>query len=165
MKLLRKLAICYNKFEEYAMVIFLGIMTAVVFIQVVLRYVFNSGLAWSEEGARFLFMWIIWMSMSIGFRDKSHIRMTVISDKLSPKGKHILNIIDNLIILAFSLFIAYLGWNYVARLITTGQYAPATKLPYALVYSCLPLSLCICSIRVVVEIVEDFKALVVKEEL
>ena len=37
MKRLSKLAIWYNKFEEYAMVIFLGIMTAVVFVQVVLR--------------------------------------------------------------------------------------------------------------------------------
>lgn len=163
MKLLSKLAIWYNKFEEYAMVIFLGIMTAVVFVQVVLRYVFNSGLAWSEEGARFLFMWIIWMSMSIGFRDKSHICMTIVSDKLSPNGKRVLNVVNNLIILTFSLFIAYLGWIYVARLITTGQYAPATKLPYALVYSCLPLSLCICSIRVVIEIIEDAKAVAAKE--
>lgn len=165
MKLLSRLATWYNKFEEYSMVIFLGVMTMVVFVQVVLRFVFNSGLTWSEEGARFLFMWIIWMSMSVGFRDKSHIRMTIISDKLSPNGKRILNIADNLIVLAFSLFIAYLGWNYVARLVTTGQYAPATKIPYALIYSCLPLSLCVCSIRVVVEIVGDVKALAAKEEL
>lgn len=159
MKLLNKLAHCYNLLEEYAMVLFLAVMTAVVFAQVVLRYVFNSGLTWSEEGARFFFMWIIWMSMSIGFRDKSHIRMTVISDKLSPRGKLVLNLIDNAIILAFSAFLSYLGWAYVLKLTETGQYAPATKLPYAVVYACLPLSLGVCSLRVLAEIVEDVRTL------
>ena len=163
MKLLKQLGKLYNAFEEYAMIIFLGVMLAVVFVQVVLRYVFNSGLTWSEEGARFLFMWIIWISMSIGFRDKSHIRMTVLSDKLSPRGKLGLNILNNLIIFVFSVYIAALGWQYVGRLISTSQSAPATKLPYALVYACLPLSLCVCSIRVVVELAEDIRALTRKE--
>lgn len=163
MKLLSRIGKYYNVFEEYSMVIFLAIMTAVVFVQVILRYVFNNSLSWSEEGARFFFMWIIWISMSIGFRDKSHIRMTVLSDKLSLRGQRYLNLLNNLIILVFALFIASLGWMYVARLVGTGQYAPATKLPYALVYSCLPLSLCICSIRVVIEIVKDIRALMGKE--
>lgn len=163
MKLLKLLGKYYNMFEEYLMVIFLGIMTAVVSVQVVLRYVFNSSLTWSEEGARFLFMWIIWMSMSIGFRDKSHIRMTIFYDKLSPKGKLCLNILNNLIILAFSMFLVILGWRYVGRLYVNGQSAPATKLPYALVYSCLPLSLFICSVRVVIEIVQDIRTLMGKE--
>ena len=162
MEFLKRLGKYYNLFEEYLMVIFLGVMTAVVFVQVVLRYVFNSSLTWSEEGARFFFMWIIWMSMSVGFRDKSHIRMTIFYDQLSRRGKLVLTIIINLIILAFASFVAVLGWMYVARLIANGQIAPATRLPYALVYSCLPLSLCVCSIRVVIEMVEDARALMGK---
>ncbi len=159
MKFLNRFGKYYNFFEEHLMVIFLGIMTAVVFVQVVLRFVFNGSLTWSEEGARFFFMWIIWMSMSVGFRDKSHIRMTVIYDKLSPRGQLYLHLLNNLIILVFSLFIAVLGWKYVGRLVANGQTAPATKLPYALVYACLPLSLCVCSIRVVLEMAEDIRAL------
>ncbi|MEM5769021.1 MAG: TRAP transporter small permease, partial [Bacillota bacterium] len=109
MKFLNRFGKYYNFFEEHLMVIFLGIMTAVVFVQVVLRFVFNGSLTWSEEGARFFFMWIIWMSMSVGLRDKSHIRMTVIYDKLSPRGQLYLHLLNNLIILVFSLFIAVLG--------------------------------------------------------
>ena len=159
MEILKRLGRYYNIFEENLMVIFLGIMTAVVFVQVILRHVFNNSLTWSEEGARFLFMWIIWMSMSVGFRDKSHIRMTVVADLLSPKGKLVLNILNSVIIFAFAIFIAFLGWMYVGRLLMNGQTAPATKLPYALVYACLPLSLSVCNIRLILEIIEDVKAL------
>lgn len=159
MKLWKRIEKAYDFIEEYAMVLFLAVMLLVVFVQVVLRYVFNSGLSWSEESARFLFMWIIWMSMSIGFRDKSHIRMTIISDRLTERGKKILDLIDNSLILIFSLYLAYLGWQYVGRLIHTHQTAPATKLPYALIYSCLPLSLSICSIRVVTDIIADVRRL------
>lgn len=159
MNFLKRLGKYYNIFEENLMVIFLAIMTAVVFVQVVLRHVFNNSLTWSEEGARFLFMWIIWMSMSVGFRDKSHIRMTVVSDLLSSKGKLYLNILNDVVIFSFAMFIAVLGWMYIGRLWVNGQSAPATKLPYALVYSCLPLSLSVCNIRLILEIIEDVKSL------
>ena len=42
-----------NNFEEYFCVWTLAIMTIVVFVQVVMRYVFANSLSWSEELARF----------------------------------------------------------------------------------------------------------------
>ena len=156
---LKKFGKAYNKFEEVVMVIFLAVMTGIVFVATVMRYVFNTGLTWSEESARFMFMWIIWISMSMGFRDKSHIRMTILPDRLPPKGKVILNIFINILILAFSIWMAYLGWKYVETVFGRNQTAPATHIPFGFVYACMPFALTVCCIRVILELIEDIHKL------
>ena len=47
-----------RKFIEWTLIVFLGAMVVLVFGNVVLRYGFNSGIIFSEEASRFLFMWI-----------------------------------------------------------------------------------------------------------
>ena len=145
------------------MVIFQAAMTAIVFIQVVLRYIFNSGLSWGEEIARFLFMWIIWITMSFGFRDHSHIRMSILSDKLTPKGKLVLQILMDLCVLAFSIYMGYYGWKYVGKCAELGEVSSAAKLPHSVVFACFPYAMTICSIRIILDLIREFKKLAAKD--
>ena len=47
--------------EEYLLVFLMVVEVVVVFAQVVTRYVFHSPLAWSEELARYMFIWLVWI--------------------------------------------------------------------------------------------------------
>ena len=47
-----------NKFEETVIALILGVMVVVTFINVVLRYGFNTGLIWGLELVSFLFAWL-----------------------------------------------------------------------------------------------------------
>ena len=58
----------YN-FEEYFVVWTMAIMTILVFIQVVMRYVFSNSLSWSEELARFIFLWVSWIGASYAVKE------------------------------------------------------------------------------------------------
>ena len=58
----------------------MSLMTVIVFAQIFFRYVFNVPLGWSEELARFAFVWVSFMGASALMRVKEHINVTVFID-------------------------------------------------------------------------------------
>ena len=64
-----------KRFEELILVPSLVFTVILVFSQVVMRYVFQSSLYWSEELARYLFVWQTWLGASLAVREASHIRI------------------------------------------------------------------------------------------
>ena len=63
-----------DKIEETVLVAMFVAMVGIIFFQVIMRYVFNNSLSWSEELGKFLFVWISWLGISIGHKRKEHIR-------------------------------------------------------------------------------------------
>ena len=72
-----------DKLEEYLMVFLVAVMTVLIFVQVVMRYVFSNSLAWTEELSRYLFLWSIWLGASYGVKTKTHVKLTVLTEKLN----------------------------------------------------------------------------------
>ena len=64
-----------------AIALFVGIFLC-VFAQVILRYAFNSPLTWSEELARYLFIWCAFLGWIIASRRGSHLAMTFVAERL-----------------------------------------------------------------------------------
>ena len=58
---LKKITHRINKLEEVFLVATLAVCVVVSFVQVIARYVFNNSISWSEEGCKYLFVWMIWM--------------------------------------------------------------------------------------------------------
>lgn len=80
--MLKRFIKAIDKIEDICLVIMFAGMVAVIFMQVIMRYVFNNSLFWSEELGKFLFVWISWLGISIGHRRQEHIKITMLVDKL-----------------------------------------------------------------------------------
>jgi TRAP-type C4-dicarboxylate transport system permease small subunit len=76
---LRRLA--ERAIDGAAIAVFAGIFLC-VFAQVILRYAFNSPLTWSEELARYLFIWCAFLGWIIASRRGSHLAMTFVTERL-----------------------------------------------------------------------------------
>ena len=59
--------------EKILCVIFLALMSIIIVLQVFFRYVLNNSLSWSEELARYLFIWMIYIGISLGVKMDKHI--------------------------------------------------------------------------------------------
>lgn len=70
--------------------IFLGIMIVLVFANVVLRYVFSSGFAWSEEIARICFIYLVYLGTIDAFRDNRHLGVEMLVERVGPLAQKIL---------------------------------------------------------------------------
>ena len=72
--------------DAAAIAAFGGIFLCVL-VQVVFRYAFNSPLTWSEELARYLFIWCAFLGWIVASRRNSHLAMTFVVERLPRKAQ------------------------------------------------------------------------------
>lgn len=92
-------------------VLFIG-MCLLVLAQVVARKFFEP-LVWSEELARYTFIWVAFLGWVVASHHKSHIRITLVTDRAGPVLKTILGIFGDLAVIVFALIFVVKGWKLV----------------------------------------------------
>lgn len=110
----------------------LGLMGILIFLNVLLRYCFNSGLPWAEEFSRFLFVWLTFLGAIGALKDNAHLGFTSLVQKLPANGKKIAYILSNSIVL-FCLWALFQG-SYQMTTMSANTLSPATGLPLSFMY-------------------------------
>jgi len=110
----KKFVAILNRIEDIALIAMFVAMVLVIFVQVIMRYVFNNSLSWSEEFGKFMFVWLSWFGISIGARRNEHIRITMLLDKLPFKASKSLLIVAELVVIGICGITAYYGATLVA---------------------------------------------------
>lgn len=144
--------------EEVLLVLFSGVMVAVIFLQVVMRQL-DSSLSWSEELARYCFIWLVYIGISYGVKKDRHIKVDVALLLLKDKGKIILTIIANLLFMVFAIFVIRYGYDIANQLLNFGQKSPANQIPMGLVYMATPIGMGLTLIRLIQNLIKHIKAL------
>ena len=150
---MKKIINLYNKFEEIFLVVLLVIMVVLIFVQVVMRYCFNSTLSWSEELARILFIWVSWIGISLGQKKGEHIKITMVTDKLKGSAKRFVLLLADVCTFVILAVLCVKGMEVVMQTMGLGATMPATGCPKWIVYSAVPLSCLLMAIRVVKDLV------------
>ena len=120
-------------------------LTIVVTLQIVSRFIFHSPFLWSEEVARFLFFWVALTGASISVRLRRHFVIDVFSFMHAPEKGTVkyrvqvyLKIFGDVCVLAFSVLLFYLGWQYTELgLFRTGT---NSEVNMAAVYLAIPVA-------------------------
>ena len=127
-------------FEKYIMhamhvviVVSLALMVIMVFSNVVLRYAFNSGITFTEELSRFLFLWLIFIGAIVAMKEGAHLGV----DSLLVRVPRVWKIIFTLASNALMLWICYLFFtgSWVQTKVGWGTLMPATSIPMAFHYA------------------------------
>ncbi len=134
-----------DKIMESMSALILGGMTILIFCQVLARYIFKTPLAWSEEGARFLFIWMTFIAGYVGARKGQHIGVELLQNMLPKSIKKGMQILSDLLTTGFFLIVLYYcckGWSKLGV-----QISPALKIPMSFVYlgmmiGCLGMAIC-----------------------
>jgi TRAP-type transport system small permease protein len=77
----------YCRGIEAILAIALSLMVVMVFGNVVLRYLFNSGIAFSEEASRWLFVWVTFLGAVVALHERGHLGTDFLTGRLPPAGK------------------------------------------------------------------------------
>lgn len=103
--------------EAALMIVLLAAATIIVFLQVIMRYAFDSSLSWSEESARYLFIWLIYLGISYCAKHDRHIRVDLLMHMnfLSKLDKKLLCLLSDIVFLGFALTIVWLGYEYTEK--------------------------------------------------
>ncbi|WP_097027650.1 TRAP transporter small permease [Clostridium peptidivorans] len=149
-----KLSRYYNKLEEYLLVASLIFTVIIVFIQVIMRYLFNSSLSWSEELTRYIFIWQTWLGASVGLKNRKHINIELLNGVLKERGQRVINIIALIIWFGFCIFLVFNGSELVMDLVNKGSVSSGMRIPMYFVYAALPFSAGIMALRLLGQIYE-----------
>lgn len=149
---LEKLGKAYDKLEEYVLVASLVFTVSIIFYQVVMRFVFNDSPSWTEEVARYMFIWQIWLGASAGLREGNHIRLTLISEYFINHNrllaKNILELIVLIIWIALTIFLTIGGISVLGTLTQLHAVSAGMRLPLVYVYAALPVCCGIATLRI-----------------
>ena len=124
--------------EEIILVTGIGVMIIVIFCQVVMRYMFNNSLAWSEELARYIFVWQVWLAVPYAVIKGRHIRLELLPDAVGPKMKFVLDMLFFFVSAGFFLFLSYESVSVVKGVIRMGQVTPVIQIPKWICYLSVP---------------------------
>lgn len=134
--------------EERFMAYSLMLTVVLVFLQVCMR-AFGNSLPWSEELARYIFIWQCWLGVSFAEKDGKHIRIEMLMNRLSPKGQRILDIIQILLTICIVVFLIVYGSYMIAFMMEQNTTSSVLKIPLSLVYLSMPVSCALYLVRII----------------
>lgn len=120
-----------GKLYKYLLGSVLGCMVLIVFVNVVLRKFFHSGISFTEEGLRYLFVWMSYLGIVAAYKTNDHIRVTMLVDRLPPRARAAIGLVMNAVILYALGFCIDGGFVYIAA--NAGTTGELIKVPYYLV--------------------------------
>ncbi|SNR28455.1 TRAP transporter small permease [Puniceibacterium sediminis] len=106
--------------EETAIAVILGLMTMLTFVNVIMRYAFNSSIIWSLEVVLVLFTWLVLFGVSYAFKVTAHLGVDAITNMLPRGPRKVVALLAGAICVFYALLLCKGAWD---------QWAPFADLP------------------------------------
>ncbi|MDO6585590.1 TRAP transporter small permease [Salipiger sp. 1_MG-2023] len=117
-----------NEIEETAIAIILGLMTLITFVNVVLRYGFNTGFIWGLEAVTILFAWLVLFGISYAVKVTAHLGVDAVTNLVPSNVRRAMAVIAAICCIAYAALLMKGAWDYWANFAnlpqTTGRWFP-----------------------------------------
>jgi len=113
-------------------------MFACVLGQVFFRYFLDNPLTWSDELARYLFVWCAFLGWVIAARRRSHLAITMMQSRLSARPRAALVACAALAAVAFAIVLSYYGVRITLR--NADVETPSLFFTIGVVYAIVPVA-------------------------
>lgn len=142
MEVLKKINKVISKCLLVAMAVLFILMIAALAIQVFGRYLFHAGFTWTEEGARYGMIWMVFLGTSYITLNADHVKVSVIEDLLKGTKKKWILLVQDILSL---IFVALILWYSIGqvKLASMGT-SVNTGLNNAIPYGVFPVSMAVC---------------------
>lgn len=129
-----------NKFDrivDFVALTFVLTMSLIVAAQVFTRNVFSYTPRWSEEVSILLLVWITFLGIAVGFREKLHIGVGVFVGMMPKKIQSICDLIAKIIIIVVS--IVFIVYGYQFTVLMGNSTMAGTGFPTSVLYAAIPI--------------------------
>lgn len=136
-----------QEFIGYLSGILLMAVVTLIFIQVIARYIFSYSIPWSEELSRFLFVYLIFVTLTVIIQKKMLIRIDLLDTFLKGKAKKFAQILVNILSIFILSVMVFSGYQFVqVGVIST---SPGLGISLAVVYIIMPIGYLLAIIETV----------------
>lgn len=114
-------------------------MIAITFLQVVFRYVLSAPLPWSEEAARYCFVWIVFLGAALGLERGVHLGVDLLVNRMPEPMRRLTALVCDLLIAVFAAVIIYASIPVLH--LNALQHSPALGVQMSWIYLAIPVSM------------------------
>ena len=151
-------------FEETILVVLLVVMSVLMFVNVVLRYVFKSGIIWSDEVCRYCFVITAFLAVPYCIRKRNLMRMDSVQKALPFKARFIVEAVVNAIIVAFFTYYSVTCITTIQKQHKMGAETEILLFPMYIIYIVIMACYVLSVIRAVQKGVVDMRTLIRGED-
>lgn len=138
--------------EKYIITVLTTIMTVALFCQVLFRFVLNLPLAWAEEISLTSLIWLCYFGCALATKNRSNLKMEIITTFLSDKWKKIFEIISLICFFIFAIFATYWLMYLTLDIMRRGQKTAVLQWPLWISYGGAAFGF----LDIIVRIIQDF---------
>lgn len=156
----RKKVPFYNQIEKYMIVSMFLVMTVIIALNVVTRFVFNFTLSWGEQLARLLLVWTSFAGISWAGMINAHMRVTALSlaFKKNPEIFEIIYLLGDIVAVIYGFYLSWQIFGVMILVKNQGQVLSALPLvPKWIMYLAGVLGMAGMSIRIIQRRVGEFR--------
>ena len=145
METLHKIRKGMNTIVSTICIVLFAVMVVVGTYQIITRFIFNNPSTVSEELLTYTFAWMAIFSSAYVFGKRDHMRMTFVADKLPKEQRKILEIVIELLIIAFAVIVLIYG-GFTIMGLTMTQKTASLGVMMGVIYAVVP----ICGILIAI---------------
>lgn len=139
-----------NRAEEAIICILLVLTTLLVFVDVVMRFGFNTGFMWSQELTLHMSAWFVLFGASYGLKVGSHIGMDAFVKLFSRGGRRLLTGIASILAIVYCSLILYGSWIYLKKMKMIGITLEDLPIPTWLAHGLLLVGFIFLTVRLLI---------------
>jgi len=113
-------------------------MVALMFSSVIMRYLVNSPLTWSDQLSTWMFVWTTYLGMTVAYRQGIHIRVDILTRRLPSRSRLVVECLVDVLVGVFLVVFIYYGQKIAVRALN--QVYGSLELPPSVIYSAAPIS-------------------------
>lgn len=145
-----------EKVLQWAVSFLIGAMMVWVFVQVIGRYVFNYTPSYGEELARYMFVWIVFLSLPVVAKKGGHMAIEMVTIRLKGSALKTVRLCADVFTVAFLLIMVVEGVNMVR--LSSFQTSPALEISMSWIYCAIPLGCLIMLLNVLASLIKLVRA-------
>lgn len=157
----------YNEIESTICVIIMIFMLAILFFQVIARYLFGYSFAWIDELSRYSLIWFAYLAAVYATIHNAHIKIDLFLNIWPKKIRNFIQLFSNVIFFVYCVAVAYFSANWLIGLHKAGTVSMGIGVPMSIFSAIIPISHILMAIRLVqleIKLVRNPELLVLIDE-
>jgi C4-dicarboxylate transporter DctQ subunit len=144
----------FRKISMVALVVIGAVMSVIVLLQIIFRFLIHVPFPWSEELARYLMIWMGMLGAFVALREGRHIGVSIFVDRLPPALCSKVMVFVQLVTVAFLVIVARQGFSLA--LFNSTQLSPAMQIPMIFPYLAVPVGTSLMILELATGVLAEF---------
>ncbi len=122
--------------NRWVVIAMMAVMTTLVFMNVVCRYILNFSIIWAEEVSQYLMVWVAFLAAGLALRQGRHVAIEMLQDRLPSRARRMTRHLVALLLILFMGILTVLGFQFVR--FAWDQETPVLNIPLGIPYMAVP---------------------------